>query len=112
MRAKHQLKKHADGMKQRMKPYPNVLKKKQLNIDTFEPAEVIKMILEGKKKDELSPDVLASLIESVLSDNQKAVDEYKAGKENAIMFLLGQVMRKAEKKLDANIVKNGILEAL
>lgn len=90
----------------------NLIINKKLDISKFEPAEIVKMVTEGKKKEELSPDVLASLISDVLSENTKAVEEYKAGKENAIMFLLGQVMRKAGKKLDANVVKNGILKAL
>lgn len=94
------------------KEIANIIINQKLDISKFTPAEVVKMVVAGKKKEELSPDILASLIEQVLSENQKAVDEYKAGKENAIMFILGQVMRRAGKKLDAQTVKNGILEAL
>lgn len=94
------------------KEIANSIINQKLDISKFEPAEVVKMITENKKKDELSPDILASLIESVLSENQKAVDDYKKGNENAVMFLLGQVMRKSEKKLDANMVKNAILDTL
>lgn len=103
-----------DGKKENVTPreIANIIINKKLDLDKFEPAEVVKMIIESKKKEELSPDVLASLIESVLFENPKAVEEYKAGKENVIMFLLGQVMRKAGKKLDATTVKNSILESL
>lgn len=103
-----------DGKKEKIeaKEIANLIINKKLDTTKFEPAEVVKMVLEGKKKDELSPDVLSSLIESVIAENPKAVEEYKAGKENVIMFLLGQVMRKAGKKLDTNIVKNGILELI
>lgn len=90
----------------------NLIINQKLDLSKFEPSEIVKMILENKKKDELSPDVLALLIESVLSENQKAVDDFKKGNENAIMFLLGQVIRKAGKKLDAAVVRNGILDAL
>lgn len=85
---------------------------KKLDVSKFEPAGVVKMVLESKKKDELSPDVLLSIIEFVLSENPKAVEEYRAGKENVLMFLLGQVIKKAGKKLDTNVVKSSILETL
>lgn len=103
-----------DGKKENITPrnLANIIINRKLDISKFEPAEVVKMILESKKKEELSPDVLASLIDSVLSENPKAVEEYKRGHENVIMFLLGQVMRKAGKKLDATTVKNSILESL
>lgn len=94
------------------KDIANSIINKKLDISKFEPAEIVKMVVEGKKKDELSPDILASLISDVLSENGAAVEEFKAGKENVIMFLLGQVMKKAGKKLDATMVKNSILEAL
>ncbi len=90
----------------------NIIINKKLDISKFEPAEIVKMVVEGKKKDELSPDILASLIQDVLSENTKAVEEFKSGKENVIMFLLGQVMKKAGKKLDSEVVKNSILELL
>lgn len=90
----------------------NVIINQKLDTTSFEPAEIVKMVVEGKKKDKLNPDVLTSLISDVLSENPKAVEDFKAGKENIIMFLLGQVMRKAGKKLDAKEVKLAILENL
>lgn len=94
------------------KEIANAIINKKLDTSKFEPAGIVKMVVEGKKKEELSPDILASLISEVISENTNAVEEFKAGKENVIMFLLGQVMKKAGKKLDATMVKNSILEAL
>ena len=34
-----------------------------------------------------------ALIRKVLSENEKAVEEYKSGKENAFKFLMGMVMK-------------------
>lgn len=101
-----------DGKKENVSPreVANIIIHKKLDITILEPAVVIRMIVEGKKKDEISPDALSSLIESVISENPQAVTDYKNGKENSVMFLLGQVMRKAGKKLDANEVKKSILE--
>jgi len=36
---------------------------------------------------------LASIVEKVLSENAKSVNDYKSGKTNAITFLVGQVMK-------------------
>ena len=35
---------------------------------------------------------IEKIIKQVISKNQKAVDDYKKGKENALQFLAGQVM--------------------
>lgn len=36
---------------------------------------------------------LESAVDAVLADNQKSVEDFKAGKENALKFLMGQVMK-------------------
>jgi len=43
---------------------------------------------------------LDKLISQLIILNKKAVEDYKKGKENAIMFLVGQVMRKLQGKGD------------
>lgn len=103
-----------DGKEFQIQPreIANVIINQKLDVLKFEPAEIVKMVVESKKKDEISPDALASLISEVLTENTQAVEEFKAGKENVIMFLLGQVMRKAGKKLDAEMVKLSILKEL
>lgn len=103
-----------DGKKHDVTPkeIANTIINKKIDTSTVKPAAVIKIVVEGKKKDEMDPAELASIITIVLSENTKAVEDYKAGKENVIMFLLGMVMRKAGKKLDAQEVKNAILKAL
>ena len=39
---------------------------------------------------------LAGVVEAVLKENKKSVDDYKKGKVNALTFLVGQVMRKTK----------------
>ena len=46
------------------------------------------------------------------AENEKAVTEYKAGKENVIMFLLGATMRKLAVKADAQAVKAALEKTL
>jgi len=43
-------------------------------------------------------------ISSVLDKNKGVVEQYKAGKQNAIMFLVGQVMRELKGQADAKTV--------
>lgn len=103
-----------EGKKDNISPkdIANIIINQKLNVSKLSPEEVLAKVKESKKKDEIDPEELAQLIKTVLSENTKAVEEYKKGKENAIMFLLGQVMRKAGKKLDAEMVKNSILDIL
>jgi Asp-tRNA(Asn)/Glu-tRNA(Gln) amidotransferase B subunit len=47
-----------------------------------------------------------------LSEQAKAVEDFKSGKENVIMFLVGQVMRQFPEKIDAGKVKASLLAKL
>lgn len=103
-----------EGKKEEISPkdLANIIINQKLNVSELTPKEVIEKVKNTKTKDEVDPAELDGIIQEVLSENAKAVEEYKNGKENVIMFLLGMVMRKAGKKLDAKIVKNAILTLL
>jgi len=64
---------------------------------TFLKQTILPGILEGKKLEELLQQVkvfdLETVVKKVLSQNQAAVDNFRKGKENALQFLLGQVMK-------------------
>ncbi|MDD5654859.1 MAG: Asp-tRNA(Asn)/Glu-tRNA(Gln) amidotransferase GatCAB subunit B, partial [Candidatus Omnitrophica bacterium] len=55
---------------------------------------------------------LAGAIQKVLSDNAKSVKDYKAGKTNALMFLVGQVMRGSDGKVNPKVVSELIKKQL
>ena len=55
---------------------------------------------------------LNEVIDTVLEENQKAVEDYKKGKENVIMFLVGAVMRQFPEKIDSGKVKASLLAKL
>ncbi len=61
---------------------------------------------------EIDEEELLKAIETVLSTNEKAVEDFKNGKESVIMFLVGQVMRTIGKRIDAQIVKESLLSKL
>lgn len=52
-----------------------------------------------------SSDELNAIIKKVLKENEKVVQDIKNGKDNAIQFLLGQVMRESKGKADPKIAK-------
>ncbi|MFA5116253.1 MAG: Asp-tRNA(Asn)/Glu-tRNA(Gln) amidotransferase subunit GatB [Candidatus Omnitrophota bacterium] len=55
---------------------------------------------------------LAGAIQKVLSDNAKSVSDYKSGKTNALMFLVGQVMRGSGGKVNPKVVSELIKKQL
>jgi aspartyl-tRNA(Asn)/glutamyl-tRNA(Gln) amidotransferase subunit B len=77
--------------------------------------EVLTKMIDSKKsasqiiKDEglaqvSSVDDLSGFVEEAVKENQKSVDDFKAGKENALMFLIGQVMKKSKGKANPKMV--------
>jgi len=55
---------------------------------------------------------LEKIVEAALKDNPKSVDDFLAGKENAIMFLVGQVMKLSKGRANPKVVKEVILRRL
>ncbi|RJP28672.1 MAG: Asp-tRNA(Asn)/Glu-tRNA(Gln) amidotransferase subunit GatB [Candidatus Omnitrophota bacterium] len=49
--------------------------------------------------------VLDKAIDEVIVSNEKSVSDYKNGKSNAVMFLVGQVMRKTQGKANPKVVQ-------
>jgi aspartyl-tRNA(Asn)/glutamyl-tRNA(Gln) amidotransferase subunit B len=65
----------------------------------------------NKAKDEAkeSTSNMDSIVDEVLSNNPKAVEDYKAGKQASLGFLLGQVMQKTKGSADPNSATKSIL---
>jgi len=51
-------------------------------------------------------------VKKILSEHQKAVTDFKAGKKTAIQFLIGQVMRETKGRADPKIVENLLAKIL
>lgn len=56
--------------------------------------------------------VLNEIINEVLLQNKKSVDDYKAGKEKALQALIGQVMGETSGRAEPNVTKKIITEKL
>jgi aspartyl-tRNA(Asn)/glutamyl-tRNA(Gln) amidotransferase subunit B len=71
-----------------------------------------------KKAEELTApkktdsEALNKSIETVIAHNPKVVEDYKSGKQNAIMFLVGQVMKEMKGQADATKVREELIEKL
>lgn len=48
---------------------------------------------------------IQKIVEEVIKENQKAVEDFKKGKENAIQFLVGQVMAKTKGKATPDLAR-------
>ena len=72
---------------------------------------MIQNIINQSQTTNISQKELEKIISQVLKENQKATEDYKNGKENALMFLIGQVMRKIP-KTDIKIIKEKIISQI
>lgn len=57
-------------------------------------------------------DILVPVVQKVISENSKAVTDYKSGNLNSLQFLIGMVMRETKGKADANTIKELLLKQL
>jgi aspartyl-tRNA(Asn)/glutamyl-tRNA(Gln) amidotransferase subunit B len=95
------------GSKHKLSPkqIANQLINRNIDINSVLPAKLIEAILSSTQTTQIDEKKLEGIIDDVLKKNQKAVLDYKSGKENAIMFLVGQTLKTAKQKLDTNILK-------
>ncbi len=56
--------------------------------------------------------VIESVINEVINENEKVVEEVKSGKDKALMFLVGQVMKKTRGKANPRMVNSLIKKKL
>lgn len=86
---------------------------KEVLVDVFEtgksPSEIVKEKNLVQIQDE---DFISKVIEEIIKANPQPVEDYKNGKEKAIGFLIGQVMKKTKGKANPQIVKKVLIEYL
>ncbi|MEK7571594.1 MAG: Asp-tRNA(Asn)/Glu-tRNA(Gln) amidotransferase subunit GatB [Patescibacteria group bacterium] len=90
------------------KEIANWIINKKIDHTQITPDELLTQITAAKQTIAIDETELVKIITEVISENEQAVTDYKSGKENALMFLLGQVMRKLGKKVDVQMVKEKI----
>jgi len=68
---------------------------------------------EVKKHSKISSEKeIEKICEKVIKENPKAVQDYKQGKQEALNFLLGQVMKISNKRGDSEIAKENLIKKL
>ncbi|MBI4084670.1 MAG: hypothetical protein HY431_02090, partial [Candidatus Levybacteria bacterium] len=94
------------------KQIANYIINKKITIAQISPTTLTTQIVSDNTMVSISGDELQKVIDQVLSENQKAVLDFKKGKESVIMFLVGQVMRSLGKMVDVQLVKNRLASSL
>lgn len=69
-----------------------------------EPAGLIKKLLELQNVDYVSAEEVEEAVKKVISENEKAVNDYKQGKVQVLGFLIGQVQKNLHGKGESKIV--------
>jgi aspartyl-tRNA(Asn)/glutamyl-tRNA(Gln) amidotransferase subunit B len=75
-------------------------------------AEFVTRFLELTKPVVTDTALLGNVVAEVIAAHTKVVDEYKSGKQNSIMFLVGAVMKQMKGKADALVVRKTLEERL
>jgi len=94
------------------KQIANAIINKKIDHSSISVEKLLDEIAENSKIETIDDSDLQKIIDQVVSENQKAVTDYKSGKESVIMFLVGQCMRHIGRKVDANYIKGKLLERL
>ncbi len=76
------------------------------------PVEFVQKVIELSKPKTTNMGTLSQAVSKVIFANSKVVEDIKKGKEGAIMFLVGQVMREMKGQADAIIVKQELIKGL
>ena len=70
-------------------------------------------ILEEKELTQIQDqETLRNIIATVVANNQKAIEDFKKGKESALQFLMGQVMKETKGRADPETTKKLLLDFL
>jgi len=90
----------------------NIIVNKKIDVDKYMPARLVEILVKKSKKQKLNEGVIAEAVGKVISQNSKAVADYKKGKITVIQFLIGRVMREAKGRADPEIIRKEILNRL
>lgn len=104
----------AAGKEKSIKPkeIANFLINKKTDTSSISPLALIKQLAASKQTATIDDKDLQNIFSEVISENPKAVEDYKSGKEQVIMFLVGQSMKKIGKKVDVNMVREKLQKQL
>jgi len=86
---------------------------KQVFEEMFKTGQDPEVIVKNKGLVQISDEgQLRALIEKVVADNPKSVEDFKAGKEKALGFLVGQIMKETKGQANPGVVNKLLKEIL
>ena len=86
---------------------------KEVFKEMFESNRPVLEIIEEKGLSQIScSDEIEKLVDEVLNNNPKSIEDFKAGKIQAVGFLMGQVMKASKGKANPQVAKQMIEEKL
>ncbi|OGG30479.1 hypothetical protein A2973_02950 [Candidatus Gottesmanbacteria bacterium RIFCSPLOWO2_01_FULL_49_10] len=94
------------------KAIANWIINKKVDVACVTPAQLLDQIVQATATTSVSDEDLEKIINQVLAENPKAVEDYKNGREQALLYLLGNVRKKLSGTMDMSIVRNGLLARL
>jgi len=94
------------------KKIANEIINKKPDIEKVLPAHFVNQIHHSQQVSAIGEAELEVIVKQVLTDNIKAVEDYKKGKKNVTMFLVGQVIRTVGEKIDTSKVKEAIKKSI
>ncbi len=110
-----QLKPQLEKFKLNIKDYPqvvaNLITNKKISLD-LDLDEFVKRVTEFLRPKAIDKKLLEETINKVVGENERAVSDYKKGKTNALMFLVGQVMKELKGQAKAQEVIETIRKKL
>ncbi len=91
-------------------------------ISSKQAKEIFEEIMQGKKTKEVVSEKgmqqisdtskVQELINQVLENNQQSIDDYKNGKDRALKYLVGQIMKESKGQVNPQMANELLLEAL
>ncbi|MEE8131853.1 MAG: Asp-tRNA(Asn)/Glu-tRNA(Gln) amidotransferase subunit GatB [Candidatus Paceibacterota bacterium] len=82
---------------------------KEMSLTGLDPRRIIQEKGLSQVSDE---ETIKKTIQEIINTNQKAVEDYKKGKENALQFLFGQAMGKLKGQANPDVLRNLLQEEL
>lgn len=96
------------------------LDKKEMNNQIFkeilttlmETDEDLNKIVENKKSSSLSKEELEKIVENIILANPESIADYKAGKDRATKYLMGQIMKETKGQADPALANQLLIQKL
>lgn len=86
------------------KKIANVIINKKTDTGAVNPEAFVRELAAATQAPTVTEEELESAVKAVIAENPKAVTDYKAGREQVMMFLVGLTFRKLGKKTDAGVI--------